>query len=175
MKYVLITFICITILMINSFKVSAYQEIPNSSLSTLKNYQQNTDTLLSSGLPTKQHFKVLKSMGVTTVIDLIPGDRSEESNLMSTMDVAYYNIQVDWENPTLKNFEEYVAIMQQNSASDGKTLTHCKLNWRGAVFIYLYRVTQLKQDDKVAKKDLLEIWEPNETWQKLIAKVKAKY
>ena len=65
--------------------------------------------------------------------------------------------------------------MQQSKNNDGITLTHCRLNWRGAVFTYLYRVTQLNQPEELARQDMLAIWEPNDTWQSFIDTVLAEY
>lgn len=154
---------------------NAIDEKHHKDLEGLKNFQVNTPKMLSAGLPSKKHFKTLQSMGVTSVIDLIPGDRNEESALMAALNLNYENIQVEWENPTLENFVDYVAYMKSFSGADGKVLTHCRLNWRGAVFTYLYRVTQLKESEDIAKKEMLDIWEPNETWQTFIDNVKAHY
>lgn len=144
------------------------------SLSDLENYQVNTTKMVSSGLPTKQHFEELKGMGVAHVIDLIPGDRSDEANLTKELALNYHNIQVEWKNPTVANFNEYASKMNDFSQAEGKILTHCRLNWRGAVFTYLYRVTHLKEDETIAKADMLAIWQPDETWQNFINKVKTQ-
>lgn len=144
-------------------------------LADLKNYQLNNAKMVSSGLPNEAQFKALQEMGVTKVIDLIPGDRSEEKALMTKLNLTYHNIPVIWENPTVADFEQYVAVMQEQKGSGGITLTHCKLNWRGAVFTYLYRVTQLGESDETAERDLLAIWKPDATWQKFIDDVKKQY
>lgn len=143
-----------------------------SSLADLENYQMNTQKMVSSGLPTQQHFEQLKSFGVAHVIDLIPGDRTEEASLMKTLTLNYHNIQVEWKNPTIENFNEYALKMNEFNQQDGKILTHCRLNWRGAVFTYLYRVIHLNENDEIAKADMLKIWQPDETWQKFINEVK---
>ncbi|QDP01676.1 protein tyrosine phosphatase family protein [Thalassotalea sp. PS06] len=146
-----------------------------TALSELKNYQVNNEKMVSSGLPNEAQFEVLKALGVTKVIDLIPGDRTEEQAFMAKLELIYHNIPVIWENPRLADFEQYVAVMQEQKGSEGITLTHCKLNWRGAVFTYLYRVTQLGEPDETAKRDLLAIWKPDETWQRFIDDVKQQY
>ncbi len=174
MKYILFTIIAVVFLAPAPQGAKAFENALNSQLSDLKNYQVNSTKMLSSGLPNAEQFETLKAMGVTNVIDLIPGDRTEESNLMKAMELNYHNIQVDWENPTVENFNEYVAVMKQYYSSKGSTLTHCRLNWRGAVFTYLYRVTQLNEPEEQAKLDLLAIWQPNETWQSFIDDVKAQ-
>jgi hypothetical protein len=131
--------------------------------------------MISSGLPNQGHFETLKAMGVAKVVDLIPGDRTEQASLMNELSLTYYNIQVEWGNPTIENFREYISTMKQFNQSEGITLTHCRLNWRGAVFTYLYRVTQLKESEELAKQEMLAIWEPNETWQDFIDAVIAKH
>lgn len=143
-----------------------------TSLVDLENYQENTSKMVSSGLPTQQHFEQLKEMGVAHVIDLIPGDRSDEANLTKALALNYHNIQVEWKNPTVANFNEYAAKMNEFSQAEGKILTHCRLNWRGAVFTYLYRVTHLKEDEAIAKADMIAIWQPDETWQNFIDELK---
>ena len=142
-------------------------------LSSLKNFQRNTDNLLSSALPDETHFKALKQEGVVKVIDLIPGDRSEEKSMVEALGMAYFNIAVDWDNPTLENFQTYVTYMELEN--EGNTLTHCRLNWRGSAFTYLYRVTQLGEPEEVARKDLEKIWQPEGVWLEFINKVKAHY
>lgn len=157
------------------FALSLTAQANPDSLKDLKNYQVNTQQMHSAGLPSKKHFTALKELGVEHVVDLLPGDRADERALTQSLDLNYYHVGVIWDNPTLKNFQDYVAIMQTTRADGGKTLTHCKLNWRGAVFTYLYRVTQLKEPEAVAKKDMLAIWQPNDTWQAFIDGVKAHY
>lgn len=148
--------------------------IENKQLVKIKNYQVNTPTMVSSGQPNKAQFEALKAQGIKRVIDLIPGDRSEERRLMNDISLTYYNIPVDWEAPTLRDFILYVNYMKQ-TLNGSTTLTHCKLNYRGAVFTYLYRVTQLGHAKEEAKKDMLAIWQPNETWQKFINDVTRYY
>ena len=141
----------------------------------IKNFQQNNEWMFSAGLPELTDFSELQKVGIERVIDLIPGDRSDEQAIVESLGMEYFNIQVEWEHPTLGDFERYVSYMESSQASQDKTLTHCKLNWRGSVFTYLYRVTQLNDDDKVARADLDAIWQVNDTWEAFIAKVKAHY
>lgn len=155
--------------------ISSAIQANEASFEGLKNYQENGEKMVSSGLPNKHHFSQFKALGVAQVIDLIPGDRSDEIALMKKLNLNYHNIPVDWHNPTLDDFNQYAQLMTQYSATEGKTLTHCKLNWRGAVFTYLYRITYLEHDDATAKADMMAIWHPNETWQAFIDKVIQQY
>lgn len=140
------------------------QTNPPSSLATLKNFQQNASFMFSSGLPDAEQLAQLKGKGVTHVIDLIPGNRADEIITTSELGLDYFNVPVDWEGPTLANFLNYAAFMKSVDSEEEKVLTHCKLNWRGAAFTYLYRVNVLGESEKTAKKDLMAIWHPNPTW-----------
>lgn len=171
MKPLLLTTIITILSIVNVGHTGAFENSFTAPLSDLKNFQVNNPKMVSAGLPNQAQFETLKTMGVTKVIDLIPGDRAEEIGLMKSLNLTYHNIQVEWANPTIKNFQDYVASMQQSKGNEGIILTHCRLNWRGAVFTYLYRVTVLNESEKLAKQDMLAIWEPNETWQEFIEEV----
>lgn len=142
------------------------------SLKDVTNIKVNSINMISSGLPSDKEFKAFKKVGVSHVIDLIPGNRSEEIALLNTLDLNYYNIQVEWQNPTIDNFLEYVTAMNLNLENDNITLTHCKLNWRGAVFTYLYKITQLKVDENIARAEMESVWQPNPIWSDFIEEVK---
>lgn len=173
MKHAYLRYVFSALIMVSTYTSATAK--PNL-LDELENYQVNSPRMISSGLPTNDQFALLKANGVTSVIDLIPGDRSAEADFLRQLDLNYVNIPVDWHNPTLANFQQYVAAMQASfNEPTGITLTHCKLNWRGAVFTYLYRTTQLGVDEQEAKQDLLAIWQPDETWQAFIDKVKSHY
>ena len=146
-----------------------------NTLSSLTNLQRNNDFMISSGLPAKNHLALLKEDGVGNVIDLIPGDRSQEIMNTAELGLSYFNVPVEWEKPMLTDFLNYAAFMQRVDKGSEKVLTHCKLNWRGASFTYLYRVNVLGEDEKTAKKDLLAIWQPNPTWYAFMEGVIAHY
>jgi hypothetical protein len=158
-----------------SFHINALSTGTDPVLDNIKNFQVNTPTMVSAGMPNPEQFKALKSNGVSNIIDLLPGDRSEESKLIKSLQLQYHNIAVEWGNPTLENFDEYVVTMRKLENDGDITLTHCKLNWRGGVFTYLYRVTQLDVPEAIAKEDLDAIWQPNQIWQRFIHDVKEKY
>lgn len=149
------------------------QDINN--LTSLTNLQSNNDFMLSSGLPAKAHLALLKEDGVAYVVDLIPGDRSQEIMNTAELGLNYFNVPVEWEKPVLTDFLNYSAFMQRVDKASEKVLTHCKLNWRGASFTYLYRVNVLGEDENIAKNDLLAIWQPNPIWYAFMEGVFAHY
>ena len=174
MKSLLLVLLTSLLLMPTSGNTALTDET-SEGLSDLRNYQVNTPIMVSSGLPNRAHFEALKANGITNVIDLLPGDRNKESLVMEALGLQYQNIGVEWGNPTLENFDDYAAAMQNFEFEGGITLTHCKLNWRGAVFTYLYRITYLDEVDRVARQDMDAIWTANDVWLTFIKDVKAKY
>ena len=148
---------------------------PLSVLADLKNLQINSTNMVSSGLPSNAHLSQLNEMGVTHVIDLIPGEREEESAVVSSLGMNYHNIQVVWDNPTYENFSDYSDEMSEAHKNGGLVLTHCKLNWRGSVFTYLYRITVQQKDEAAMKAEMLKTWQPNDIWLAFIHTVLDEY
>jgi hypothetical protein len=63
----------------------------------------------------------------------------------------------------------FVEAMQQAEHTNQKVWLHCAANMRVSAFVYCYRCAVLKQDPKLAKKDLSKMWEPIGVWKKFIA------
>ncbi len=150
-------------------------EQQSKQLTSLKNFQHNTPSMYSSGLPSPADFEALKARGLTHVVDLLPGDRGNEIHTTSTLELSYLNIPVEWDTPLLTDFLTYARFMETVNDEKGIVLTHCKLNWRGAVFTYLYRVAILGEEEMTAKKDLMQIWHPNSTWYAFMEQVLEHY
>lgn len=183
---VVFTGMCCTNLSANASAVNTHSQVSSQtpitqseditmSLASIKNFQHNTAFMYSSGLPNETQFALLKENGFTHVIDLIPGDRAAEIQTTAKLGLNYFNVPVEWEAPTLANFLNYVAYMESIKDQQGTVLTHCKLNWRGAAFTYLYRVAILGESEVNAKEDLLAIWQPNPVWYALMRDVLAHF
>lgn len=154
---------------------SSSAQSPLSVLANLKNLQINSTNMVSAGLPSNAHLAQLNEMGVTHVIDLIPGDREEERASVSSLGMDYHNIQVVWDNPTYENFSDYSNTVSDAHKNGGLVLTHCKLNWRGSVFTYLYRITVQREDEAAMKAEMLKTWQPNDIWLAFIHTVLDEY
>lgn len=141
----------------------------DDSLAKITNFHFVSKQLASSGLLDLDNYKHIKQYGFEHVINLIPGDQTEERKTVETMGLSYEQIPVDWSEPTLQDFEDFVKLMK--SYKGDKIYVHCEANFRASTFVYLYRVTQLGISLEEAKKDLLKIWQPSETWQGYIEKV----
>lgn len=154
---------------ITSFIFNASASKLDDSLAKITNFHFVSNELASSGLLALDDYQHIKQYGFKHVINLIPGDQTEERKTVETMGLSYEQIQVDWSEPTLQDFEDFVQLMK--SYKEDKIYIHCEANYRASTFVYLYRVTQLGINQEIAKKDLVKIWQPSETWQEFIEKV----
>lgn len=154
---------------INFFMFNASASNLDESLAKITNFHFVSKQLASSGLLDLDNYKHIKQYGFKHVINLIPGDQTEERKTVETMGLSYEQIPVDWSEPTLQDFEDFVQLMKRYKGD--KIYVHCEANFRASTFVYLYRVTQLGIGQEKAKKDLLKIWQPSETWQGFIEKV----
>lgn len=139
------------------------------TLTDIKNYNPLSEQLASAGMPSADNLQTLKDNGFQHIINLIPGDYSEEKNQLASLQMSFDQIEVDWNNPSLENFEDFTVLMKQYQG--GKVLLHCQMNYRASAFAYLHEVIQLGIEPEVAEKKMLSVWQPNETWSAFIKMV----
>ena len=141
------------------------------------NYLKFSDSIATSGQPTKEQFSAIKDSGYQTVVNLALSTSTNalhnEKEVVENLGMHYVHIPVVWENPTLEDVEHFFSVMKANA--DKKTFVHCAANMRVSAFMYLYRCIHDRMSDEEAKKYLSQIWLPNETWQKFIEQVLEHY
>ena len=139
-------------------------------LKELKNYYKISEMLHTSAQPTIDQFSRIKDSDVEIIINLAeinsPDAIENEAEIVYKNSMDYIHIPVDFEKPSDDELKSFFNIMAQQSSKN--ILVHCAYNWRVSCFVYLYRV--LKQDvlEEIAKKDMLNVWQPNETWESFI-------
>ncbi len=156
----------------SSFLLAEAQSNPkylDSDFKTLSNFHFVSSDLASSGYLKMDEYQLIKQYGFKHVVNLIPGDQKEERNVVESHGLSYEQIQVDWSEPSLDDFESFTKLMKSYGVN--KVYVHCQANYRASTFVYLHRVTNLGIKEEIAKKDLLKIWTPNTTWQGFIDKV----
>jgi len=143
-------------------------------MENIYNFLKLSDVLFCSGMPTPDQIPSIAENGVKLVINLATS-KSEgwipnERELIEAQHIAYYNIPVDWENPTTNDLNEFMNIMDRHRHQ--KKLVHCQANFRATGFITLYRINRLGWAEENAFKDLKKIWDPSEypIWDKFIKK-----
>lgn len=145
-------------------------------MENIYNYLKISDKIATAGQPSVEQFSHIKEAGYQVVVNLALKDSSNalpnEKEVVEARGMQYVHIPVIWENPTEDKLQEFIQVMKNNL--DKKVFVHCAANKRVSAFIYLYRRSQEGIDEEIAKKDLHQIWVPNEIWQQFIQEVENK-
>ncbi len=146
-------------------------------LSDIDNYRQYSPQFSSSGQPSAEHLKTVSDEGFERVIYLAFSDNhtaiEAEDRIVKKLGMDYLHIPVDFESPTLEDFEDFAAVM--NRDQNKRTLLHCQINLRASTFSFLYRVIYTGVPIAQAKQDLDAIWQPDKVWYRFIVDVLRKY
>jgi protein tyrosine phosphatase (PTP) superfamily phosphohydrolase (DUF442 family) len=143
-------------------------------MENIYNFLKLSDSLFSSGMPTPKQISSIAESDMQVVINLATS-KSEgwipnEKELIEAQNIAYYNIPVDWDNPTMDDLNKFMDIMDGHMHQ--KILVHCQANYRATGFIALYRYNRLGWSEENAFRDLRKIWDPADypIWQNFIEK-----
>jgi len=144
-----------------------------AELSEISNYREYSTAFSSSGQPTKEQLQVLKDEGFERIVYIAFSNNgnafADEDVVVKELGMDYVHIPVIWDQPTTSDFYAFAGSMQREP--DRKTLLHCQVNYRASAFSFLYRVLYDDVPVARAKADMNSVWQPNETWQKLIFEV----
>ncbi len=147
-------------------------KVGGSSLGDIYNFVQIDERVGTSGQPTEQQFELIKDAGYNTVINLAPAgvenSLDDEAGLLSSLDIRYIHIPVNFVAPEETKFESFVEQMQK--IEEDKVWVHCAANMRVSAFMYRYRTEVLGEDKDNAQSDLDSIWEPFGAWRKFMGR-----
>jgi protein tyrosine phosphatase (PTP) superfamily phosphohydrolase (DUF442 family) len=137
------------------------------------NFLKLSDSIATAGQPTKEQFTAISESGYQVVVNLaLPESLNalpDEKEVVETQGMEYIHIPVVWENPTIDDIRCFFSVMEANA--DKNIFVHCAANMRVSAFMYLYRLIHEGMSDEDAKRDLHQIWIPNDNWQKFIEQV----
>ena len=161
----LITKIVGAVILLGSGPILAGDMLPD-----IANYREYSPTFSSSGQPTAEQLSAVAEAGFGRVIYLAFSDNQTaietEDRVVKSLGMDYVHIPVDFDKPTLKDFEDFAAILNRDKHE--RTLLHCQINLRASTFSFLYRVIYGGVPMAKAKQDLDAIWVPDEVWYKFI-------
>ncbi len=144
-----------------------------TSLDDIYNYHLISEKIATSGQPNELQLKQIVSAGYHTVINLAPSSilensLVEERTILEQNGAEYVHIPVDFKNPTEKDFQKFIEVMESQGAN--QVWVHCAANMRVSAFMYRYRCSVLGHDAQQAQQDLAKIWKPMGVWKKFIRK-----
>ena len=137
-----------------------------NELSDIGNYREYSPVFSSAGQPTARQLKTASREGFERVIYLAFSDNhtaiDKEDRVVMEEGMDYIHIPVDFEQPTLADFENFAAVMNRDRSV--RTLLHCQINLRASTFSFLYRVIYAGVPIAAAKVDLDSVWNPDKVW-----------
>ena len=146
-------------------------------IENIYNFLKLSDTIATAGQPTEEQFSAIKEAGYQVVVNLAlpdsPNALSDEKKVVEAQGMQYAHIPVIWDNPTVEDVALFFSLME--AITDKNIFIHCAANMRVSAFIYLYRRIHERMNDEDAKKDIYQIWFPNDNWHKFIEQVIEHY
>ena len=144
----------------------------------IDNYRKVDDQFCTGGQPTEDQLKSAADEGIKAVINLATFNPehslADEARLVRSLDMAYFAIPVEWENPKFEDFEDFEQVMAQ---LDGvKTLIHCAANFRVTAFYGLYAMKHLGWTETQAEDFRKPVWQGSDypVWEQFIREMKAR-
>lgn len=151
--------------------------IVGNKIEDIYNFLKISDSIATAGQPTAEQFSAISKLGYQVVVNLaLPESLNalpDEQAVVEAQGMQYFHIPVIWENPTIEDIKRFFTVMETNA--DKNVFVHCAANMRVSAFTYLYRLIHNHISEEEAKKDLYQIWVPNEIWQKFIAQIIEHY
>ena len=139
----------------------------------LLNRIEYSPSLTASGQPTAEALGLAAHSGYSRVIFLAFTNHQNalehEDAIVKALDMEFIHIPVEWEAPSLADFDVFAAAMKV--PTEHRTLLHCEVNFRASVFGFLYQVIyeSVPMDEAISL--MHSIWIPNEVWQDFIVRV----
>jgi protein tyrosine phosphatase (PTP) superfamily phosphohydrolase (DUF442 family) len=146
-------------------------------LEAIHNFHPISEQILTAGQPCEDQFAAIQQAGCDVVINLALETSTNaiphEAQLVAEHGMDYVHIPVIWENPTLSDFQTFLAAM--DSYANRRVFVHCALNMRVSAFMYVYQRLRLGTPEAEAQRHLHTIWTPDETWQTWIQQTLTHY
>jgi len=139
----------------------------------LLNRIEYSPSLTASGQPTAEALELAARSGYSRVIFLAFTNHQNalehEDAIVKALDMEFIHIPVEWEAPSLADFDAFAAAMRVPTQQ--RTLLHCEVNFRASVFGFLYQVIYQGVPMGEAIALMHAIWIPNEVWEDFIVRV----
>ena len=148
------------------------------STQDIYNYRKVNDQISTGGQPTKEQLQAAAEAGFKAIINLATynpqNSLADEDELVHSLDMTYFPIPVDWNDPKIEDFEAFEKVMLQLNGVN--TLIHCAANFRVTAFYGLYAMKHLGWTEAKADEFRQSVWQEKDypIWEKFIREVKAR-
>jgi protein tyrosine phosphatase (PTP) superfamily phosphohydrolase (DUF442 family) len=128
------------------------------------------ELIVTSGQPKVEEFEIIAKDGFEVVINLSMYKTSNsienENKIVTDLNMSYFHIPVNFENPTLSDLKLFLNILQALGAN--KVWIHCAKNYRVSAFMYVYHKYILHTPFEQIDLSIFDKWQPSLVWQELM-------
>jgi protein tyrosine phosphatase (PTP) superfamily phosphohydrolase (DUF442 family) len=147
------------------------------ALHDIRNFVAISDELATAGQPTEEQLRQLKDYGFQVVVNLGLLDPRyclpDEAGTVATLGMVYRHIPVNFQQPTLADYEAFRAAML---ASHGqKVFVHCAMNFRVSCFTAVFGEEQLGWSRQDADAHVRRLWQPDAAWRSFLDQARDQF
>lgn len=139
-------------------------------MNKILNYVKINELISTSGQPKIEELELIANEGFEVVINLAVPTTSNalenEDKIVSSLNMSYIHIPVDFENPKLSDLKLFLNILQALGAN--KVWIHCAKNYRVSAFMYVYHKYILHTPFEQIDLSIFDKWQPSLVWQELM-------
>lgn len=139
-------------------------------MNKILNYVKINELISTSGQPKIEELELIANEGFEVVINLavntISNALENEDKIVSSLNMSYIHIPVDFENPKISDLKLFLNILQALGAN--KVWIHCAKNYRVSAFMYVYHKYILHTPFEEINLSIFDIWQPSLVWQELM-------
>ena len=139
-------------------------------MNKILNYIKINELISTSGQPKIEELELIANEGFEVVINLAMPTTSNalenEDKIVSSLNMSYIHIPVDFENPKLSDLKLFLNILQALGAN--KVWVHCAKNYRVSAFMYVYHKYILHTPFEQIDLSIFDMWQPSLVWQELM-------
>ena len=139
-------------------------------MNKILNYVKINELISTSGQPKIGELELIANEGFEVVINLAVPTTSNalenEDKIVSSLNMSYIHIPVDFENPKISDLKQFLNILQALGAN--KVWIHCAKNYRVSAFMYVYHKYILHTPFEEIDLSIFDKWQPSLIWQELM-------
>jgi protein tyrosine phosphatase (PTP) superfamily phosphohydrolase (DUF442 family) len=139
-------------------------------MNKILNYVKINELISTSGQPKIEELELIANEGFEVIINLAMPTTSNalenEDKIVSSLNMSYIHIPVDFENPKISDLKLFLNILQALGAN--KVWIHCAKNYRVSAFMYVYHKYILHTPFEEIDLSIFDKWQPSLIWQELM-------
>ena len=139
-------------------------------MNKILNYVKINELISTSGQPKIEELELIANEGFEVIINIAMPTTSNalenEDKIVSSLNMSYIHIPVDFENPKISDLKLFLNILQALGAN--KVWIHCAKNYRVSAFMYVYHKYILHTPFEEIDLSIFDKWQPSLIWQELM-------